>query len=429
MTHDQTQIMSELFQQVRVVDPVSEVDRIADVLMVEGEIRQIGDRLSDYPSDTELRNCQGLILGPGLVDLYSHSGEPGDEDRETFESLRQAAVAGGFTRMAILPNTHPQIDRPAVLSFVRSKSVPSQSPQLHFWGALTLEVAGQQMSELVELAAAGVVGFTDGKPLANWVLVRRLLEYLQPLGKPVAFWCCDRALAGNGIVREGFESLRLGLPGNPALSETTAIAALLECVAATQTPVHLMRVSCARSVELIRDAKDRGLPVTASTTWLHLLKDTADLASYDPNFRLEPPLGNKDDRHALIEGIKKGIIDAVAIDHTPHTYEDKTVAFGQAPPGAIGLEFALPLLWQMWVVQQNRSPLELWRVLSTNPARCLQQTPPQIAVSQPAEFTLFDPQSTWTVNGDTLKSLSRNTAWLGQTIQGRVVETRCPNAD
>ncbi|MGB3238683.1 MAG: dihydroorotase [Geitlerinemataceae cyanobacterium] len=414
--------MSELLQQVRVLDPVSEVDRIADVLIVEGDIRGIDDRISDYPTDTQLRDCQGLVLGPGLVDLYSHSGEPGYEDRETWESLRQAAAAGGFTRIAILPDTNPAIDSPSVLSFARSKPHPRNSPQFHFWGALTLDIAGERMVELVELAAAGIVGFTDGKPLTNWVLVRRLLEYLQPLGKPVAFWCCDRTLAGDGIAREGGESVRLGLPGNPAMSETTAIAALLECVAATGTPVHLMRVSTARSVELIADAKDRGLPVTASTTWLHLLRDTRNLASYDPNLRLEPPLGNPIDREALIEGIQTGIIDAIAIDHTPHTYEDKTVAFAQAPPGAIGLELALPLLWQAFIVENNGSPLDLWRVLSTNPARCLQQTPPQLTIDRSAELTLFDPEKTWTANGKTLKSLSRNTSWLGQTIQGQVVQ-------
>lgn len=415
--------MSELLQQVRVLDPVGGVDRVADVLIVEGTIRAMGDRLSDYPTDTELRDGRGLVLGPGLVDLYSASGEPGHEERDTLDSLRQAAAAGGFTRIAILPNTAPPIDRPSVLSFVRSQPAPPKSPQLCVWGALTLDLAGERMAELVELAAAGVVGFTDGMPLKNWVLVRRLLEYLQPLGKPVAFWCCDRALAGDGVAREGVESVRFGLPGNPAISETAAVAALLECVAATGTPVHLMRISTARSVELIRDAKNRNLPVTASTTWLHLLRDTRDLASYDPNLRLEPPLGNPSDRQALIEGVKTGILDAVAIDRTPHTYEDKTVAFAQAPPGAIGLELALPLLWQSFVVEQNGSPLDLWRVLSTHPARCLQQKPPQLEIDRPAEMTLFNPDRTWTVDGQTLKSLSRNTPWLGQTIRGRVVQT------
>jgi dihydroorotase len=435
--------MNELLQQVRVIDPVSGTDRIADVLIADGAIAQFEETIAEYPAETKVYDCQGLVLGQGLVDLYSHSGEPGFEDRETTDSLLQAAAAGGFTRLAILPDTTPPVDNPAGLarlqqqaeqisqkSKVKSqKSSPSlphsltpSLPHLHYWGALTLGVQGQQMTELAELAAAGVVGLTDGGSIANLSLLRRLLEYLKPLEKPIALVASDRQLASNGVMREGTSSLRLGLPGNPAISETVALAALLEVVATTGTPVHLMRVSCARSVELIAAAKAKGLPITASTTWMHLLLDTDALSSYNPNLRLEPPLGNPDDRQALIQAVKEGIVDAIAIDHTPYTYEEKTVAFAEAPPGAIGLELALPLLWQNFVVPGTWSALELWRSLSTAPSKCLQLPIRAIAPSHPAELTLFDPQTPWQVDSRSLHSLSANTPWWGQQLIGRVVQ-------
>ena len=400
---------SELLQQVRVLDPVSGTDQLADVLIVDGLIKAVERSIFEIPGDTLVRNCQGLILGPGLVDLYSHSGEPGFEERETWLSLMESAAAGGFTRLAILPDTVPALDNPSGLAALNQKiqalqkartkgnSPPASLPHLYCWGALTLGVEGQQMTELAELAAAGVVGFADGRPIANLGLLRRALEYLQPLGKPVALVACDLKLAGNGVMREGVQSLRFGLPGNPAIAESTALAALLEVVAAIGTPVHLLRISTRRSVELLEDAKARGLPVTASTTWMHLLLNTEDLGRYDPNLRLEPPLGNPADQAALLRGVREGIIDAIAIDHTPYTYEEKTVAFAEAPPGAIGLELALPLLWHTLVETGDWSALELWQRFSIKPAICLQQNPSAIAPNQPAELVLFNPQQKWKI--------------------------------
>ncbi|MCL1473690.1 dihydroorotase [Argonema antarcticum] len=426
---------SELLQQVRVIDPVSGNDRIADVLIADGAIAAVEETISDLSSDTLVRDCRGIILGPGLVDLYSHSGEPGFEERETLESLMQAAQAGGFTRVAILPDTKPPLDNPAGLARLQklaaditdklSISPPlSRSPALplYFWGAMTLGVQGQQMTELAELANSEVVGFSDGQPLQNLALLRRLLEYLKPLQKPIAIWPQYLELAGNGVMREGFDSIRLGLPGIPAISETSALAALLEVVEAIGTPVHIMRVSTGRSVQLIWEAKVRGLPVTASTTWMHLLLDTEAVSSYNPSLHLDPPLGSPADRTALRRAVQQGILDAIAIDHRPYSYEEKTVAFAEAPPGAIGLELALPLLWQTLVATGEWSALELWRVLSTQPALCLKQTPAAIAPGQPAELILFDPQLTWTVEKQTLKSRSSNTPWLGQQVTGRVVQ-------
>lgn len=416
---------SELLQQVRVLDPVSGTDQLADLLITDNFIKAVEPKISDIAADTLVRDCQGLILGHGLVDLYSHSGEPGFEARETWLSLWEAAKAGGFTRLTILPDTTPSLDNPASLTQINQQQWHAPMPQIAGWGALTLGVAGQQMTELAELAAAGVVGFTDGRPLGNLGLLRRLLEYLQPLHKPVALMACDSKLMGNGVMREGANSIRFGLPGNPAFAESSALAAILELVAAIGTPVHLMRISTRRGVELIEQAKSQGLPVTASTTWMHLLLDTDDLGNYDPNLRLEPPLGNPNDRTALLQGVRDGVIDAIAIDHSPYTYEEKTVSFAEAPPGAIGLEIALPLLWHRLVETGDWSALELWQRLSTNPAICLGQKLKAIAPGQPAELVLFDPQKTWKVERQTLKSQSTNTPWLGQQITGRVIQTWC----
>ncbi|MBW4463326.1 MAG: dihydroorotase [Nodosilinea sp. WJT8-NPBG4] len=418
----------QLIQQVRVLDAVAQTDQVADVLVQDGVVTEIAPSITVIPAKAEMIQGQGRVLLPGLVDLYSHSGEPGHEPRETLESLLAAGQAGGFTRLGILPNTEPAIDHPAMVEklLARRDSITRTNanlPHLYPWGALTQGAQGQQMVELVELSESPIAGFADGRAIQNPLLVQRLLQYLRPLGKPVALWSCDRTLRDTGVAREGPFSLIYGLVGDPASSETAALAALLECVAEVGTPVHLMRISTGRGVELVRQAKERGLPVTASTTWMHLLWSAKDLGSYDTNLRLSPPLGNPEDQAALIEGVKAGVVDAIAIDHTPHTYEDKTVGFPSAPPGAIGLELALGILWDTFVTQGDWSPLTLVQALSTNPAACWGQTPPTIQAQQPAEMILFDPGTMWTVTPSTLCSLSANTPWLGKEIPGRVLRT------
>ncbi|MBD2198795.1 MULTISPECIES: dihydroorotase [Calothrix] len=420
---------TELLQQVRVIDPVSGTDKIADVLIADGFIQAIASHITDVSSDTQIRDCRGLVLGTGLVDLYSQSGEPGFEERETLSSLLQAAAAGGFTRVSVLPNTSPAIDNPALVAQLqkgRGVEEATATPQLQVWGGITLDLAGKQLTELADLAAAGVVGFTDGQPRENLGLVRRVLEYLLPFNQPVAFWACDRQLAANGVMREGADALRFGLPPIPESAETSAIASLLELVASIgNSHVHIMRVSTARSVELIASAKASGLPITASTTWMHLLLDTKAVKSYHTSLHLDPPLGTPKDMAALREGVRTGIIDAIAIDHAPFTYEEKVQAFAEAPPGAIGLELALPLLWQHLVETGEFTALELWRALSSRPAECLRQNLTGLTANQKAELTLFDPQQSWKVESKNLHTLSRNTPWLGQQLQGRVVQIWC----
>lgn len=418
----------ELLRQVRVLDPMSQSDFTADVLIGEGIIQAVDKEITALPEQVHIRDCHGFILGPGLVDLYSHSGEPGFETRETLLSLTKAAAAGGFTRLVVLPNTMPPLDHPGGVKFLRSQLAQQPHPPLKLlaWGALTVGVQGEQMAELQDLAAAQVAGFSDGQPLQDLALLRRILEYAQPLQKPIALWPYHLALAGRGVIREGSASLRFGLPGTPAIAETTALVALLEVVAAVGTPVHIMHVSTQRSVELIAAAKARGLPITASTCWMHLLLNDQAVGSYDPSLHLAPPLGDHHDQLALVEAVRTGVIDAIAVDHTPHTYEDKTVAFAEAPPGAIGLELVLPLLWQTFVETNKWRALDLWTALSMRPAECLGQQPAKVAPGQPAELALFDPRLTWTVEPQTLHTLSSNTPWLGKQLTGQILQTWCP---
>jgi dihydroorotase len=420
----------ELLQQVRLLDPVSQTDRSTDILIQDGQVQAIAETLANYPAEAIVQDGRGLVLAPGLIDLYSTSGEPGHEDRETLKSLATGAIAGGFTRLTVLPTTQPPVDNPSAVAWLQHQwqALPNPKPILHNWGALTQATKGDQMTELGELATSGIAGFADGKPMPNLLLVRRVLEYARSLGKPIALWPIDPELMGNGVMREGAQSILFGLPGIPAYAETAALAALLECIAEISTPVHLMRISTARSVALIQSAKEQGVPITASVSWMHLVLNSEAVASYDPNLRLDPPLGNPTDQAALIQGLQTGVLDAIAIDHTPHTYEEKTVAFAEAPAGAIGLELALPILWQTLVEQSGWQPLHLLTCLSTRPAQCLQQPPAAIAPGQPAEMILFDPQKSWTATPATLHSQANNTPWLDKPITGKVLRVWCSAA-
>ncbi len=409
---------SLLLRQVRLLSPAAGQDQIADVLMSDGQITQVADRLTEWPVDTNIQDGQGQILAPGLVDLYSHSSEPGAEEQETLLSLLRSAQAGGFVEIGILPNTQPPIDNSAIVSKIQALHHQAtvqltSAPRLRLWGALTQKIKGEQLADLHDLASSGVVGFSDGRALQNPQLSQRLLEYLQPGLQPLMLWPLNLQLAGGGVARQGSAALRLGLVSSPSSSEASAVATILELVAAIGAPVHLMRISTARAVQLIAAAKAAGLPITASTTWLHLLGDTETLASYDPNWRLDPPLGNSSDRQALVQAVASGTIEAIAIDHHAHAYEDKKVAFGEAPVGAIGLELALPILWEQLVLSGQLTALQLWSALSHKPAQCWRQPAPTALI-------LFDPAATWEVNETNLQSRSVNTPWFGKTISGRV---------
>lgn len=403
-----------LLKQVRILDADSSAttEKFADVFIDRDRQIQLDVDANQIPEDTNIDERSGLILGAGAIDLYSTSGEPGHESRETIAELVQAAKNGGFSTVGILPNTQPAIDDIAALEFwhnVRYKHGNILQP----WGAITKGLEGKQLTDMAELAEA-VIGFTDSKPIANLLLVRRAMEYIKPLDKPIALFPQNPDLAGSGVIREGKWSLQYGMTGYPAAAETSSLAALIELVRLTKAPTHFMRISTTQSVELIAQAKNDGLPVTASTTWLHLCHCDRDLESYDPNLRLMPPLGCEGDRLALIAGIRSGAIDAIAIDHTPCAYEEKVVPFEVAPVGAIGLEFAISVLWQNLVTTGLLTARELWNAISINPAKIL-------GLAQPQLTTLFDTNWEWLVEAKAIASQSKNSSYIGRSLVGKVI--------
>jgi dihydroorotase len=415
MSSENSIIYPVLFKQVRILSADSSsniAEPFADVFVDSDRQIHLNFDQSQIPQETNIDQRSGVVLGTGLIDLYSTSSEPGHESKETISELVQAAKNGGFATIGILPNTQPAIDDIAALEFWRNVQ-QKHGNILQPWGAITKGLEGKQLTDIAELAES-VIGFTDSKPISNLLLVRRAMEYIKPLGKHIALFPQNPDLTGTGVIREGKWSLQYGMTGYPAAAETTALAALIELVRLTKAPAHFMRLSTAQSVELIYQAKNDGLPVTASATWLHLCHCDRDLATYDPNLRLSPPLGSEGDRLALIAGIKSGVIDSIAIDHTPCAYEEKVVPFEVAPVGAIGLEFALPVLWQNLVITGLLTASELWQALSVNPAKILGLAPPKLS-------TLFEPCLEWLAKDSAISSQSRNSNYMGRSIIGKVL--------
>ncbi|MEM6501908.1 MAG: dihydroorotase [Cyanobacteria bacterium P01_C01_bin.89] len=428
-----------LIENVRVLDPVAHSDRQATVWIASGRVEAIDPAPSEVPGTTEVIDGQGCILGPALVDLYSTLSDPGYESRETLTEFLDAATAGGFGHVAVLPHTEPAIATPAQIYDLHKRVQTLQRTNPHLakcvpWGSATVDRAGKQFTELGELRPAGAVGFTDAQPATDLVLCRRLLEYAAPLNCAIALWAWNPTLAGGGHLFEGAETLRAGLIKIPVAAEAAAVAGVLELSDAHTAPLHLMRIGSDRAIQLIRQGKTRDATLTASTTWLslvahsgHITGETnlvgsdAPAAPYDPNFHCYPPLPLPHQRDGLIQGLKDGTLDAIAIDHHAYTYEEKTVAFGEAPVGTLGYALALPLLWQGLVETGELAALDLWRVLSAGPAGILGMELAAIAPGNPADLILFNPAETWTVTADTLKTRAANTPWLNRTIPGTIV--------
>ena len=394
-------------------------ERRADVAVVDGRIVEVGTGLA---GDTVL-DATGCMVSPGFVDLHTHLREPGKEEAETIETGSRAAALGGFTAVVAMPNTDPAQDSVAVVEFVREQGRRAGLCEVLPSGCITVGRAGERLAPFGELAAAGVHLFTDdGNGVQDPLLMRRALEYAGPLGIVLAQHCEVSALTKGAVMHEGSCCSRLGLPGWPALAEELMLFRDIELVRLTGVPMHFLHLSTARSVELVRQAKAEGLPITAEATPHHFTLSDEMLATYDSVYKVNPPLRTAADIAALKAGLADGTIDAVATDHAPHAPHTKEAPLDQAPPGMLGLETALALtLGELGLPHQR-----VVEVLSINPARIAgvaDRHGRPVAVGEPANLAVWDPNAEWTVVPTELASKSRNTPYAGRAVRGRVRHT------
>ncbi|HSS08921.1 MAG TPA: dihydroorotase [Acidimicrobiales bacterium] len=396
--------------------------RRADILLRDGVVVSVGPKVSGGPAGTVVLDAGGCVVAPGLVDLHAHLREPGREEAETVESGARAAALGGYTAVVAMPNTDPPIDSAAVVGQVLDLGATA-SCEVRVAGAITVGRAGQHLAPLAEMAALGVKLFTDdGAGVQDARLMRRAMEYASVLDVTLAQHCEDGSLAAGGHMNEGEWSSRLGLPGIPAEAEELMVSRDLALCRLTGAPLHFLHLSTAGSVAMVRGAKASGLPVTAEAAPHHFTLTDAEVASYDPVFKVNPPLRTGPDVAAIKRGLADGTIDAIATDHAPHAQEAKEAPFDQAPAGMLGLETALAL-----AMTELELPIEtVLALLSWQPARIAGLSSAHggpIVEGAPANLCVIDPATTWLVDPSALASKSRNCPYAGRKLTGRVRHT------
>ena len=409
------------------VDPSRGIDRSQDLWLDQGRIAGLGE---DAPAalrsrqDVEIIDVSGAVVCPGLVDIHVHLREPGQEEKETVETGTMAAARGGFTTIACMPNTTPPLDdRPRVEYVIRRAREAGHARVLPI-GAVTRGQAGEALTEMEDLVEAGAVAFSDdGKPVHNAEIMRRALELLRPLGVPVIQHAEDPNLKGSGVIHEGWISTRIGLKGIPDAAESVMVARDALLAELTGGRVHIAHLSAARSVEIIRKAKARGIAMTGEVTPHHLVLTDEAVSGYDTNTKMNPPLRSTRDREALIEGVVDGTIDCLATDHAPHTDIEKDNDFESAPFGITGLETALGLYLKSLVEPGHLTLPELLLRMTRKPLEVLGRRGGTLEPGEPADVTVFDPDARWTVRVAESASKSRNTPFDGWELPGRILLT------
>jgi dihydroorotase len=363
------------------------------------------------------------VLSPGLVDAHVHLREPGQEDKETIATGTAAAVKGGFTSVACMPNTSPPLDEPGRLYLVAERARRAGLARVHPVAAITLGLGGERLADLAALVEAGAVAFSDdGRPVMHAGLMRHALEYARDLGVPLVTHAEDLGLRGEGVMNEGAVATRLGLPGIPAACEVVAVERDLELAALTGAKLHVAHVSAAGSVEALARAKAKGIAATGETAphYFALTDEACD--GYDTNAKMNPPLRTAADREAVIQALADGTLDLVATDHAPHTPREKEAEFSAAPFGVVGLETALGVVLSHLVVPGRMSLVEALRRMTTAP-RALLGLPDPLAPGREADLVAFDPDAIWRVDKRTFASKGRNTPFDGRELHGRVLGT------
>lgn len=404
----------------RLIDPDTRTDEHLDLLIVDGVVAERTPGLTP-DEGTRVIDAAGAVVTPGLVDMHVHLREPGREDEETIESGSRAAAHGGITAMAAMPNTEPAIDTASWVEFVRNHE---SQIEVYPIAAITKGRAGETLTEMAELAAAGAVAFSDdGSPVTNASIMRRALEYSTMVGLPIIAHCEELELVGAGVMHEGLASTMAGLRPIPAAAEEIAVARDIILAKMTGARLHIAHVSTKGSVELVRRAKDDGVAVTCETCPHYFTLTDDDVRTYDTSMRVSPPLRSAPDVAAIKVGLADGTIDAIASDHAPHSLEEKQVEFDAAPPGMIGLETLLPLTLTQ-LVQPGTITLErAIELMSTDPASILGIQHGSLALESPADVTVFDPDWPWEITGDWFVSKSKNSPFTGRKVQGRVTHT------
>jgi dihydroorotase len=407
---------SILIKNGRVIDPATNNDAVANLWIENGTITAIGgpDRQA-----TEIIDARGKLVCPGLIDMHVHLREPGREEDETIASGCAAAIAGGVTSVACMPNTEPPLDSQSAAEFVIQQARRAGLANVFPVGCLTKGKMGQDLSEMGGLVQGGAVAFTDdGTPVTDSEVMRRAMEYARGLGKAVLSHSEDMALTRGAVMHEGAESLRLGLKGYPAAAEEIMIYREIALAEITGARLHILHVSSARGVELIRWARDKGLPVTGEASPHHLLLNDECLRGFDSNYKMSPPLREKKDSAALIQGLKDGVITVLATDHAPHSVEKKMREIDQAPNGIIGLETFLPTCVKALIEPGHLTWPQMIAMMTLHPAQILGIDRGTLKPGAPADVTILDPDREWTIDVNKFRSKSRNCPFGGWKVRG-----------
>ena len=405
----------------RILDPTSGRDEPGSLLAADGRIQAVGPDLD--AQGAEVIDAAGAWIAPGFFDMHCHLREPGQEYKESIGSGGRSAVAGGFTAVACMANTHPVNDDPAMTDYILDRALHDSPAKVYPIAAATQGLEGEVMTEMAALVGAGAVAFSDdGHTIMDSEVMRRVLEYSHLVGVPIIVHCEDCNLVGNGVVNEGPVSTKLGLPANPAVAEVVHVVRDLMLAELTGAHLHVAHVSTAGGVEAIRRARERGVNVTAEATPHHLSLTDKLALDYDTNTKVSPPLRTAADVAACRVGLVDGTLDAIATDHAPHAQHEKEQEFTEAPSGMIGFETAAAVVLDL-VRQEEITPLELMRRLSANPARILGKPGGSLAVGEPADVVVLDPDQRWTYDPAKGYSKSSNSPWAGEKLTGRVVAT------
>jgi dihydroorotase len=413
--------MKTVIRKGRVIDPSQGRDEILDLLIVDGVVAGVEKSIQE--PDAEIIDARGKVVAPGLIDIHVHLRDPGQEYKEDIVSGTRAAAAGGFSALACMPNTTPVNDTLAVTEYIRTRSLNEGAVRVYPIGAITKGLKGETLTEMGELAAAGCVAFSDdGRWVADGDLMRRALEYVKPFKVPLVSHAEDTTLTAKGVMNEGFVATDLGLKGIPWVAEDAAVFRDVMLAALTGTPLHVCHISTQGSVEILRSAKKRGIPVTCEVTPHHFTLTEEAVRGYDTNAKMNPPLRTPEDLEALWQGLADGTIDAIATDHAPHHRDEKNVEFNLALNGIVGLETALGL--SLRLVEKGILTLaQVLEKLSAGPARVLSLPGGSLGVGAMADIVIFDPEEKWRVEPERFRSRSRNTPFADWELKGVVYRT------